>query len=200
DYARSQYYLGEMYENGFGVGKNTNTAMDWYKLALAGGYSSAADGIERIKTSKKKKPRFLKRPKVKPDARQVTKDSVLRGGWTKRNKPVEYLPSEITDCKSKGAKIECLSKNITRNIGMADITYTTKAVIFSFTGDNLFKISYRNNVSKIKVTDEDFAESGEPVPVKVGWQDAEHTLSCELENDKSVLCTKNRLRKVKLTR
>lgn len=199
DYVRAQYYLGELYEHGRGVSKNNKTALEWYKRALAGGYGAASDGILRVTKSKEKK-KFLSRPKVSPDARQVTKNSVLRGGWKKRNRPAEYLPSELTNCKAKKSNIECLSKDITRNIGMADITYTIKAVLFSFTGDNFFKVSYRNNVSKIDVTDEEFVESGGKVPVKIGWQDAEHKLSCELEDNKNITCTKNKLRKIKLTR
>ena len=83
---------------------------------------------------------------------------------------------------------------------MADIDYTTKAIIFAFKADGTFKVSYRNEVKKITVTDPEFADSGEKVPVQLGWQDAEHKLTCEFENDLSVNCTKNKLRRLKLHR
>lgn len=206
EYVRAQYYLGEMYEHGHGAPKDSDTALKWYNRALAGGYSPASDGIQRVakanaaaKAAAKKK-HFLERPKTPPKKSVSTKAIVLKGGWKKRNRPAEYLPSSDSKCTAKGVRVECQSKALTRNIGMADITYTTKAILYSFGGDKNFKISYRNNVSRIKVTDEDFAESGEKVPVKLGWQDAEHKLKCELENNKSIICTKNNIRKIKLTR
>lgn len=207
EYVRAQYFLGELYEYGRGAPKDSDTALKWYKRALAGGYSPAEEGIQRVTKSmaaaaaESKKTRYLERPKTPPKAAsKSTKDIVLEGGWKKRNHPAEYLPSGVTKCEAKGIRIECLSKDLSRNIGMADITYTTKAILYSFGGDNQFKVSYRNNVSKVKVTNQDFAESGEKVPVKLGWQDAEHKLVCEIENDKSILCTKNKIRKIQLTR
>ena len=83
---------------------------------------------------------------------------------------------------------------------MADINYSTKAILFGFKSNGTFKVSYRNNVSKITVTDPEFAESGGKVPVTLGWQDAEHKLVCTFENDRSLVCTKNKLRKIKLRR
>ena len=35
----AQYCLGEMYENGTGVTKNIDTAIDWYHLAATQGHS-----------------------------------------------------------------------------------------------------------------------------------------------------------------
>jgi hypothetical protein len=83
---------------------------------------------------------------------------------------------------------------------MADIDYTTKAIIFGFKPEGSFKVSYRNEVTKITVTDPEFADSGEKVPVQLGWQDAEHQLTCQFENDLSVACTKNKTRSIKLHR
>ena len=126
--------------------------------------------------------------------------TLLNGGWKKRKRPVEYLPSTVNNCKRTGENLECNSDLLKRNIGMADINYTTKAIIFGFKPDGRFKVSYRNNVKSIKVTSEEFAESGETVPVKLGWRDAEHKLQCQLENSKNITCTKNKTRKITLTR
>jgi hypothetical protein len=210
NYARAEYYLGEIYENGRGASRNYNTALKWYKRALAGGYGTAAAGIKRVastQSSRSKKVSAIRKstrkapPKIAGGSVKKTINTLLKGGWKKRKRPVEYLPSTVNGCKRVGKNLECESTDVLkRNIGMADISYTTKAIIFSFKSDGRFKVSYRNNVKSIKVTDEDFAESGESVPVKLGWQDAEHKLACKLENSRKIICTKNKTRKVTLTR
>ena len=214
NYVRAEYYLGEMYENGQGVLKDLDEAKKWYKRALAGGYGSASEGIKRVSRAqaasdkarvvtarpapkRKPKPKPKRKPKPKPES---TKQKILAGGWKKGNKSAEYLPSSLTQCKDSGSRIECLSADVKRNIGMADINYTNKAIIFGFKPTGAFKVSYRNNVSKISVTDPEFAESGRKVPVTLGWQDAEHKLTCDFENDRSLECTKNKTRKIKFRR
>jgi len=211
-YVRAEYYLGILYENGKGVTKNYDEALNWYKKALAGGFGSAAEGIKRVvraqKSARQERRAAVVKVKIvkpKPAPKVVTKtkstkDKVLAGGWKKRNKSVEYLPSSLTRCNDKGDKVECLSADISRNIGMADINYTTRAILSDFKNTGSFKISYRNNVSKITVTDPEFAESGRTVPVTLGRQNADHKLTCQFENDRSLTCTKNKLRKIKLQR
>ena len=216
-YVRAEYYLGVMYEDGKGVQQDYDEASKWYKQALAGGYASASEGIKRVANAQRSSEQEERRaaaaraarerpePKPAPTPAPVqkiitTKDKILAGGWKQRNKSIEYLPSSLTQCTDKGNKVECLSADISRNIGMADINYTTKAILFAFKNDGSFKIAYRNNVSKIKVTDAKFAESGGKVPVTLGWQDADHKLSCQFENDRTLICTKNKLSKVTLRR
>ncbi len=215
-YARAEYYLGTLSENGQGTLRNYGEALNWYKRALAGGYSSAAEGIKRvtkaqksaaqarrIAAAKKAKPvpvPSLPPPPPPPPEIKSTKEKVLAGGWKKGNNSVEYLPSSLTLCEDREERVECQSTDVSRNIGMADISYTTKAILFSFKDDGSFKISYRNNVSNINITDPEFAESGRKVPVTLGWQDADHKLACQFENDHSLTCTKNKLRKIKLRR
>jgi hypothetical protein len=151
--------------------------------------------VERQKVSLNKAPE----PQAKASA--DVKKLLLAGGWAKQNKPAEYLPSKFTQCKDRGKTIECVSKEIKRNIGMADIIYTTKAIVYSIqdtSGD--FKVSYRNNVTNIQVTDSQFLESGGKVPVELGWQDAEHKLVCNVENSSQLTCKKNKLRTVTFNR
>jgi len=209
-YVRAEYYLGSLYENGQGVSKNYSEALNSYKRALAGGYERASEGIKRVAKAQKsaaqeRRLAIVKTAKPKPIPKpapktQSTKDKVLAGGWKKRNKSVEYLPSSLTQCKNEKERVECLSADISRHIGMADISYTTKATLFGFEDNGSFKISYRNNVSKVTITDPEFAESGRKVPVTLGWQDTDHKLVCQFENDRSLTCTKNKLRKIKLRR
>ena len=209
-YARAEFYLGEIYEKGRGVSRNYNTALKWYKRALAGGYGTAEAGIKRVasaQSSRSKKVSAIRKstrnapPKIASSSIKQTINTLLKGGWKKRKRPVEYLPSTVNGCKRVGKILECESTDVLkRNIGMADIHYTTKVVIFAFKSDGRFKVSYRNNVKSINVTDEEFAESGESVPVKLGWQDAEHKLACQIESSKKIICTKNKTRKITLTR
>jgi TPR repeat protein len=224
DYVRAYYYLGDMYEHGYGVLKDYDEALKWYKRALKGGYGNAADRMQRIARAQsqqederraeakaraereKARARVAaarsasKRSEPPPKAPATPKERVLAGGWKKRTRAVEYLPSNVTKCEDKGVRIECLSREMQRNIGMADIDYTTKAIIFAFKPNGTFKVSYRNNVLKVTVTDPEFEESGGKVPVQVGWQDAEHKLVCQLDGDDRMTCTKNKLRKIKLHR
>ena len=214
-YTRAQYYLGVMYENGKGVITDYDKAIKWYQRALKGGYSNASDGIKRVAEARdlakqkrhiarakaaKKRKAVAKRKTAAKKKNKSTKAKVLAGGWKKRNKYVEYLPSSLTQCKDNGQRVECLSADISRNIGMADINYTTKAILFGFKTDGSFKVSYRNNVSKINVTNPEFTKSGKKVPVTLGWQDADHKLTCKFENDRSLVCVKNKLRTIKLRR
>jgi hypothetical protein len=203
NYARAEYFLGEIYENGRGVSRSSKTALKWYKRALAGGYGTAADGIKRVgsakpRPSKKSKPK--RSSTVSDNSPRSAIETVLKGGWKKRKRPTEYLPSSVSNCKRTGRNLECISKLLKRNIGMADISYTTKAIVFGFKSDGRFKVSYRNNVKTIKVTDAEFAESGGKVPVSLGWQDAEHKLTCQVDDKKTITCSKNKTRKFKLTR
>ena len=210
NYARAEYYLGEIYENGRGASRNYNTALKWYKRALAGGYGTAAAGIKRVasaQSSRSKKVSAIRKSTRKSpstttrSSAEKTMSILLKGGWKKRKRPVEYLPSAVNNCKRVGKNVECESSGVLkRNIGMADINYTTKVIIFGFKSNGKFKVSYRNNVKSIKVTDEEFAESGEAVPVKLGWQDAEHKLTCQVDDNRTITCTKNKTRKYKLTR
>lgn len=213
-YSRAQFYLGVMYENGKGVRTNYDEAIKWYKRALSGGYRSASDGIKRATKAKQsilkkrriakikaaKRRQAQKRKSIKKNKPTTTKGKVLAGGWKRRNKSVEYLPSSLTQCKDLKSRVECLSADVSRNIGMAVINYTTKAILFGFKSDGSFKVSYRNNVSNINVTDPKFAESGSKVPVSLGWQDADHQLTCELESSRSLVCVKNKLRKLMFRR
>lgn len=218
-YQRAEFYIGEIYEKGVGVLPDLDISLKWYKKALKGGFDPANKRIQRVQALQKKQQhqrttqsetvalkKLTQTRKAKPQKVSIkrpnltTKQLLLKGGWKKRNKPVEYLPSSVAKCKDTGKTLECISKNQKRNIGMADITYRTKATLYSIKDSGSFKISYRNNVVAIKVTDPEFAESGGKVPVKLGWQAVEHSLVCKINGTKEVKCKKNKVRTIKFTR
>jgi len=209
---RAFYFLGTMYEKGNGVGRDLDKAQRWYTRASKGGYSIADERLIDIKDEIKQEERELQaaverqrrqqrqaqaaEPKLMPDVKKV----LMSGDWAKANRPAEYLPSKITSCKDKGKTLECISKETERNIGMANIKYTTKAIVYSIKNSGEFKVSYRNNVVDIKVTDKEFIEAGGKIPVQLGWQDAEHKLECSVENNNQLSCTKNKVRSVTFNR
>lgn len=214
---RAYYFLGTMYEKGNGVPVDLEKALRWYTRASKGGYAVAEERVIEVKADLKnsdaklqaeierekrlRRAELAKTSNSPPKAqKQDVKKLLMAGGWSKSNKPAEYLPSKFTQCKDKGKTIECVSKEVKRNIGMADISYTTKAIVYSIQDSGDFKVSYRNNVVDIQVTDKEFTESGGKVPVKLGWQDAEHKLVCNFNNNKELSCKKNKLRSVTFNR
>ena len=213
-YERANYYLGVMHEKGEGIPVNYTRALSYYKKALSAGYAPAKERIADVKQAIEHEERVNKAraeaaarrqlAQQKAEAKKVssrppltTKELLLKGGWSKKNKPAEYLPSDISACADKGSNIECMSEEVSRNIGTADITYQTKAIIYGIDDDGTFKISYRNKVNKVKAKDPALKDK---VPVKEGWQDAEHVLECELEENTLVNCTKDKIRKVSFIR
>jgi len=218
-YERANYYLGVMYEKGEGVPVNLTKALTHYKKAFSSGYAPAGERItevkktideeERIRVARaeaearkqqtKQQEARARAQKVSSKSPLTTKEILLKGGWSKNNRPAEFLPSKISNCKESGINIECMSHEIKRNVGTADITYKTKAIIYSFDSDGKFKISYRNNVTDVKKLDDD-SSSGIKIPVKEGWQDADHILECEIQSNDEVSCTKDKIRKLDFTR
>lgn len=215
---RAYYFLGSMYEKGKGVPEDLDKALRWYTRASKGGYAVAEERVIEVRAAIKKEDaqaraariererrlrqaRLAKSSRAAPKSRKTdVKKLLMAGDWNKRNKPAEYLPSKYTQCKDKGKTIECVSQEVKRNIGMADISYTTKAILYSLDDTGNFKVSYRNNVTDIKVTDKEFTESGGKVPVKLGWQDAEHKLVCNFNSNKELSCKKNKLRSITFNR
>lgn len=230
DYERAHFYLAEMYEYGTGVEQDLNIALNEYNASERAGFEPAKARIQRVKTQiaertqeqaeqarireeshARKQLAEVSKPKVEaanPELQKVsmttapptTADLILKGGWKNLNKPSEYLPSSITECKTTGKTIECLSTEQARNVGVVDVKYTTKSVVFGIKPNGEFKISYRNMITEVEITDPEFAESGEKAPLSKGWQDAEHALICVFEKDDELKCSKDRLRTIKLRR
>jgi TPR repeat protein len=44
----AEYYLGIMYENGYGVEQNRSNALTWYSKAASHGHPLAGQAVERI--------------------------------------------------------------------------------------------------------------------------------------------------------
>lgn len=202
---RAFYYLGSMFAKGQGVEKNLNQSLEWYIKADKGDYPLANERIKLIVSALKKEkqpraPNYRKNiqkrqetksripiKKKKPKINTV-KSILLTGEWVRRNRPALFLPSKSTKCKEIGKNIECLTNKIIRNIGVADIRYTTKAVLHGIDESGSFNVTYRNNVLEFNINEKDYLSSGAKIPVKLGWQAKEHNLSCSLDSTKHLIC------------
>jgi len=147
--------------------------------------------------------------KVRPPTLNPVTQNILNSHWTGKRNPAEFLPSSITNCKKTSNSImECLSGKLRRNIGPADITYISNAMLFEIEKNGEFKVVYRNNVLEINPHEATPAdeEEGEgestpaPITVEKGWQETEHQLECKLENQESIVCIKGKVRKLTFTR
>lgn len=225
-YARAQHYVGEMYEHGSGVGKDLDLASNWYSRASLGGYSAAGEAMARLNksttgksNSKPAAKQVAKVTKTKKAKAQLVKvavkektmsDMILEKNWVKGKRPVEFLPSAISQCKKISQKvIECMSDKRSRDIMVAKIDYETKSMVFDISNNGEFKVVYRNNILKIRenkavasdeeggTEEEDYAED-ETTQLTTGWQETEHQLDCKVDA-KGISCVKNKTRKMKLT-
>lgn len=232
---RAQYYLGRLYAGGLGVEKDSEQALLWYSRSSLGGYSPAEEALAEVKSHlanmkaeeearEKKSLAKAAKAKSKTDSKKTAKkakakkpvkvakldvmsNKLLKGGWMKRKRPADILPSKITKCERQSSTVvECLSGQLKRNIGTADITYVTKAIIFDMKDSGDFKVAYRNNILKIKKLavemedDEEGSSAQAKVTVKKGWQETEHKLECKVKDEGTINCTKNKTRKVKFSR
>lgn len=223
---RAQYYLGRLYAAGQGVEKDSEMAMLWYSRSSLGGYTPAEEALAEVKqhlaslTTEAAKPAIKKSvSKAKKKSANTTKseknnpvkvakkstlsDKILKGGWMKRKRPAEFLPSKITKCENQSASVvECISSELKRDIGPAKITYITKAIIYEMKKSGEFKVAYRNKILKInkKQLDLEDGEEAPKVTVKKGWQETEHQLECKVSDKASINCVKNKIKKMKFNR
>jgi len=217
--ARAFYTLGYVYEIGKGVEIDLEKSLHWYNKAKADGYSVAEKriapitkklGKESLSTTilKNKRPAHEEKtiaavPNVsitKISTRSNVTTELLAGGWSRSEKPALILPSRLTQCITYGKNIECTATEINSNIGFANIRYATKSVIHDIEDSGNFVISYRKNILGISITDKKLITSGDTLPIKLGWQDKEHFLTCSLKNNEELNCRQSELRDLTFSR
>lgn len=217
-YVRAQFYLGRMYERGKGTSTDLGKALLWYSRASIGGYLPAEDAMENIDNmldALEKQQQAGARentPTPLPGSKNIVKkvavvkpltmvDGLLQGSWYKRAAPAEVLPSSITTCrKQTGAIIICLSEKRKRTISAAEVTYHSKTMLFDIQQDGSFQVVYRNNVMEIIEPEDDDEFRQEPINIKLGWQETEHHLVCNMEEKtKNVSCIQDKIRKIRFS-
>lgn len=129
--------------------------------------------------------------------------TLAKGNWVSQtNLPVEFLPSQLTSCAvSSENMIECVSRDLIKTIGEAEIGYQTQATVHAVQPTGEFKVTYRNNIVKINRRDDSTAAAapGADKKIKLGLQDTEHRLDCKFENEWTIQCVKNQTQKITLT-
>lgn len=218
-YVEAQYHIGLMHQKGIFVKADINEAMTWYRRSALAGYSPSKQAIKTIenenrrrkqkaeekriaaqkKAAAKAKKEKIKRAKKKARPVKKTKSTaqvLMEKNWFKKTKPLEYLPSHITNCENPSNKIiECHSDTRARMVKEVQIEYITKSIIYNINNKGEFKIAYRNNVLNIDNTDQSIFE--ENTGIKLGWQETEHQLDCKIK--KGILsCVKNKIHKLTL--
>ena len=201
----AQYQLANMYELGTGVPQNLETAIHWYTESDKYGYYLAKKKVKRLKaildaseTTKAAAP-----TKVAASAKPVKKviqapsaviQTLTHGLWFKRKKAVGYLPSNITNCVSKGHnELNCISTSQERSTGTEIITFNTESDI-TIKNKTTFEVTYANNVLEVASLE---AEDGDgnviaqtPSRIKKGQQGRTRTLKCQIKNKNLISCSK----------
>ncbi len=143
--------------------------------------------------------------KPKPVVVQVKKSPLekLAGQqWLRGKKPLEYLPSKLTQCDEENGDLVCLSQMLTRERGTQTVRYRVKSFIRS--ENDTFVIVYRNLVLDVEYSQEpdeqslgydDEAEQG--FKVKTGWT-KEHSVSCKQSSGRQLNCIKDQTYKIRL--
>lgn len=206
----AQFYLAQCYEEGKGTRQSLSEALKWYKTAAGNGYYPARARVEevagRLTAARQAPAAAAPAPAVAHAAPPVAMSDpaviVLKGQWQRGGKPSGYLPSTLTVCEQKpDSHVECISKEQQRNMGVAIVTYITRATLKNFTAKGSFTIAYTNEVLAVKEVKQQTVDGVAPVriPVKVGDHEAEHQLICQIMTDKAVSCVKDRLRELQFT-
>jgi len=218
NYAPGQYHYAIMYRDGKFLAKNYNKSLFWLKRAKDNGYWKAQNEYDRIsalvqQTNRNKvvqpRPKKVvvarKQVNVRSDLRQL----LLSGQWLERGKPAKYLPSALTECKTRPDGLLCTSKKeIKGKRGNTQFTYRIVIRIRNISEDGEFSATYQNEVLSV-VPGEPIiipGEDGEPDVTRPsplidkGLQRTVHSLECELDNAKQITCVKDQSRTIKLTR
>ncbi|TCK18034.1 TPR repeat protein [Thiogranum longum] len=170
-----------------------------------------ADAIKKAKTVKAAKAK--KAPKktvakvspkvVKAPVRLTPLQKLSRIKWSARNKPVEYLPSAVSECELEGDVLVCFSDELKRESGNQTVLYKVKSEVRKSKGG--FSISYSNLVLGVEdmdvPDDEDSAgyddEEDRGFAIQTGWTRA-HQVDCQMNGKKTMNCVKDKTHRVQV--
>ncbi len=225
DLAESLVWLGKAVDGGFDQARGEMIAVSESIKAASVAKEQAAVKPVAVKPAEKfkKPPRSksvshkparstLPLAETRPVRKQFSLEDVVLAAWSRDGKPVTWLPSKISNCRTENEKVSCFSDDQTRNSGQGLIKYKTKAIISNFSSDGSFDVTYRNLVvsaAQVVATENDGASEVEEVgglgdeqtqsyQVKTGWS-TPHTLKCKMKNHGTVSCVKNNTHTIVLT-
>jgi TPR repeat protein len=144
---------------------------------------------QQVSKEKPGKAAVSKAVRGKEPAKHNGLEVVIKGAWSRNNKPIAYLPSSINICSREDDRVICLSDDQIRESGGNIIKFQTSAIIDNFDNkENTFKVTYRNLV--IDATPVSGTEATGGFKVKPGWG-SPHTMDCSLKEGGTVSCLKN---------
>ena len=129
------------------------------------------------------------KPKSSTSSPDQIKSALMAGRWSSRGKPATLLPSDITRCRQKGARVACWSvpQNIDTKYGLA--IYTVDATLQDFSAAGEFRVSYRTLVRLVENnTSEGVEKTTAAGSGSDRWQVTEHSMTCQLSRLSRILC------------
>jgi hypothetical protein len=118
----------------------------------------------------------------------------------RKKKPVEYLPSNVTDCEMENNKLVCFSGLLTRTSGTNTVHYRVKSEVTAAKG--VFYATYSNlvvDVIAIESDDEEQLgyndEKDQGFQIKTGWTQ-NHKVECRLNSGGGLDCVKDQTHKM----
>lgn len=214
DYPPAFYYLGDMYTTGSGVGRSYAKAREWYEKARAAGFTPAVQALseldDRIKqesarraaaaaaeaaeaTAEQPSPSAATTAVVKSEAAappQNILERLSQERWLNGRRPVQFLPSKVSECNQTNDSLICYSRELARK-DLPQVHYKVKAIIRS--ADNTaVKIVYRELVLQ-DITDYGTGADAEllrETGIPPGWQEP-HSLKCKFGASQHLNCTQD---------
>lgn len=213
DYPPAYYYLGDMYATGSSVDRDYYKARNWYEKAREAGFSPALQALKElddrrnqetarlaaiaakpvpaaqplepaVKTETESKP--APTPEATPPMDILERLQLSR--WVDGRRPVQFLPSKVSDCSVTNGSLTCYSKELARR-DLPHIHYKVKSIIRT-SDNNTLKIIYRELVLQDLTVDMN-AEDAElllDTGIPPGWQEP-HNLTCKLVTTQQLSCT-----------
>ncbi len=119
--------------------------------------------------------------------------------WLLHDKPIEYLPSAVTQCELDSGVLFCFSDELKRESGNHTVLYKVKSEVRKTKGG--FTITYRNlvlGVENMDVPDEEEDVQGyddevdQGFSIQTGWTKA-HQVVCKPSGRKALDCIKDKI-------
>ncbi len=119
--------------------------------------------------------------------------------WSIRNKPIEYLPSAVTQCELDSGALICFSDELKRESGNHTVLYKVKSEVRKTRSG--FSIAYRNlvlGVENMEVPDDEEDVQGyddeveQGFSIQTGWTKA-HKVECKPAGSKALDCVKDKI-------
>jgi hypothetical protein len=115
----------------------------------------------------------------------------------KKDEPVEFLPSRVSDCELESDQLICFSAILQRASGNKIVQYRVKSVIRS-PDNKSYEIAYRNLVLDVTAQEEEDenqppgydAATDQGFHIQTGWT-REHNVACGALSEQGLECVKD---------